>query len=177
MIIDSIIIGGVTSLISKYTTHREEKAKAEIEITKEEARHKMELESLRIQKELGLEIANKEFLKTQLETEMQKIKSQVEAVAENRKTMYKAQKLFINAKDKTVAKVYGLMQPILTYSLLSILMMVVICGLTHINNPEKFAIFEKVAKLLQDYGIINLAEMAIGFWFGAAGIDRGFSKK
>lgn len=171
--IGSLIVGGVANVFSKYVATREEKAKVSLEIQQKESEHRMELEKMETQKRLELEISNVELVKTQVEAEITKMQSIVEA----RKDNAALDKILYTRMDKTIVNVIALMKPIITYSLLAVLMFVALYGLFITKNADSYNNYKEVVYILKDLGILELAEMAIGFWFGALGMDQMSKKK
>lgn len=171
--IESLIFGGVANLVSKYVATREEKAKVSLEIQQKEAEHRRNLELMETQKRLELEISNNELIKAQVQAEVSKI----QAVVENRKDNATLDKILYTRMDKTIVNVIALMKPIITYSLLAVLMFVALYGLFISKNAEGYSAYKEVVYILQDLGIIELTEMAIGFWFGAMGMEQMSSRK
>jgi hypothetical protein len=171
--LESLIIGGVANLVSKYAGAREEKARVSIQIQQKEAEHRMEIERMETQKRLELEISNNELIKTQVQAEIDKM----QIISDNRKDNASLDKIIYTKMDKTIINVIALMKPIITYSLLFMLISVAFYGIFASDNEAKYSHYKSVVNLLDEVGILDLAEMAIGFWFGALGMDQMSKKK
>ena len=59
--------------------------------------------------------------------------------------------------------VIALMKPIITYSLLAVLMFVTLYGLFSTKDTESYNNYKEVVFILEELGILGLAEMAISF--------------
>jgi hypothetical protein len=161
--IESLIIGGLTNLVSKYVNFREEKARNQMEIEKEIKSRHLQLDIIRESNESNLiTIKEKQIMISEVLA-----KSKIEFAKTARSDQAKLDKILYTRMDKTILNVTALMKPIITYAFLSIILCVVFYGIFG-NNPEQY---EQTIYILEDLGVLSLAEMAIGFWFGAIGVD------
>lgn len=171
--IESLVVGGLANVVSKYVGFREDKKRADIEMQKQEADHRRSVELMEIQNRLGLEIANKELIKAQVQAEVDKIN----AISANRKENASLDRILYTRMDKTIVNIIALMKPIITYSMLAVLILITVYGVLASYGRVEYEHYAKIVKLLNEMGILGLAEMTIGFWFGALGMDQMSKKK